>query len=197
MAPNTVIEEGNVYFFYRPKVEVHHVYGREDVQRMLMILAPYDHRLLREVVDSILQRLSNKIVIGKKHMPEYSELSLRKNWAFVSKVVSDPLELQDSLSTESHETKTLGTRVTEAPRPAGKGVYSITMHKTHAHLCYILEVPKQVGEVQDDLGIKREGNFIIQIKNPAKAAKGVGLGKDSAEFPEHLCKKFGNSRLLH
>lgn len=52
------LEKGNVYFFYRPKVEEEAPEGLEDVQRMYMILAPDGEERFRETV------------IGRKKLPE-------------------------------------------------------------------------------------------------------------------------------
>ena len=62
-----VLERGNIYFIYRPRVEKTSVSGLEDIQRFFMILSPHNneqHRL---------------IVIGRKKLPEIEDRHER-NW---------------------------------------------------------------------------------------------------------------------
>jgi hypothetical protein len=44
------------------------------------------------------------------------------------------------------------------------GVYSIVDQGRHTHLAYELEVPEELGEVQKQFCILKEGNYIISIK---------------------------------
>src|SRR5512138_1134274 len=53
-----VLERGDVFFFYRPRVERHAPRGEDDVQRFLVVLAPEGRRLLRVVA------------VGRKRMPD-------------------------------------------------------------------------------------------------------------------------------
>jgi hypothetical protein len=52
------LEQGDIFFFYRPKVDVQHVDERTGVQRFFMLLAPEDRRAYRP------------FVIGRKKLPE-------------------------------------------------------------------------------------------------------------------------------
>ena len=38
----TYVEKGDIYFFYRPKVDTEKVQGLDDVQRMHLVLVPDD-----------------------------------------------------------------------------------------------------------------------------------------------------------
>ena len=60
-AQSTLLEQGDIFFFYRPKVRSEKVESIEkDVRRFFMVLAP-------ESKNKILYRL---LVIGKKSLPE-------------------------------------------------------------------------------------------------------------------------------
>lgn len=67
-----VLERGNIYFAYRPRVQEASAAGSEDAQRFFVVLIPHGkkrHRL---------------IVIGRKKLPEINRHE--KNWGFVQKV---------------------------------------------------------------------------------------------------------------
>ena len=54
------VEKGDIYFFYRPKVNTPRVENIEDVQRLYLVLAPDDKDTAR------------LFLVGKKRMPEIS-----------------------------------------------------------------------------------------------------------------------------
>src|SRR5437870_10535882 len=106
-----VLERGNIYFIYRPRVEETSAAGLEDVQRFFLVLSPHGndrHRLL---------------VIGRKKLPDIDD-QRDKNWGFVQKVARDPHDVEDELDRASYETKTRGERHLAPARPAGEGVYA-------------------------------------------------------------------------
>src|SRR6188472_2055970 len=49
----------------------------------------------------------------------------------------------------------------DAARPVGEGKYAIVKHQNHAELAYILEMPKEPGEAQRELGIEKEASYIV------------------------------------
>ena len=72
-----ILEQGNIYFFYRPKVDEPSVEGLEDVERFYMVLEPKQK-------DEHLYRL---IIIGHKKMPEIKPHGGgNRYWGFVDKV---------------------------------------------------------------------------------------------------------------
>jgi hypothetical protein len=80
-----VLERGDIYFAYRPKVEAQVARGFEDVARLYMILSPH------------VKRSHRLIIIGEKHLPAVSGGGDRKSWGFVEKVASRPEEVEDEL----------------------------------------------------------------------------------------------------
>jgi len=184
-AATHVLEGGDIYFAYRPKVEAQVARGFEDVAHLYMILSP---RLKR-------YRL---IIIGEKHLPAVSGGGDRKSWGFVEKVASRPEEVEDELDPEVYDTKTRCERQLPAARPAGEGIYAIVRHSGHTHLAYALELPAEPGEVQQALNIVKEGSYIIVVKNPeALSPPGVGLDDSCrARFPEALQERFAGRRFI-
>ena len=50
--------------------------------------------------------------------------------------------------------------------PSGEGVYAITSTGQATHLSYILTVPSEVSEVQQELGLRQRASFVVSVKNP-------------------------------
>jgi hypothetical protein len=181
-----VIERGDVYFFYRPRVERHSPHGEEDVQRFLVVLAPEERRLFRLVT------------IGRKHLPPASGARRERNWGFVVKVAGDPDDVELELRGYRYATKTRGDREQPSARPAGEGRYAIARHGDHTHLAYVLGRPAEPGDVQRELGIEARASFIVAVKNPwwpTPASAGAGLPPHAeAAYPEPLQMAFGERR---
>jgi len=186
---SSILEKGHIYFFYRPKVELTEVHSFEDVQRLYLVLVPL-HEGSR---DTTTKRI---LVITRKMLPETDEKSRKEHknkfWAFVEKASTNIDDIDSALDAEEYHTKTRGDRVVAAARPIAEGYYAIVKHEQgHTHLAYVLELPKELGEVQKAFHIHEEGSFIISVKNPKREAKGFfrGLAK-KAVFPDHLQKLF-------
>jgi hypothetical protein len=182
-----VIEEGDVYFLYRPRVvgaeEEVEPESVEDIQRFFMVLSPHGKRMYRLVV------------LGRKRLPDMLHGG-EKYWAFVDRVERDPTALRDDLEGGTYRTKTRGTREVPPARAAGEGVYGIVRHDGHAHFAYVLELPKHPREVQDELNINDEASYVISVKNPGKPSpKRAGLrAGQKAALPKSLMEKFRNRR---
>lgn len=192
-----VLERGNIYFFYRPRVESpeehdRHVEagepdaeGLEDIQRFYMVLSPHGKKRYR------------LFLIGQKKLPEVRNGG-QKYWAFVDKVSKAATGVEDELDSFTYPTKTRGKRYLPAARPAGEGVYAIARHDDHTHLAYALELPEKPGAVQRELNIEDEASYVFSIKNPEKPSPpGAGLGKDrQAEYPKRLKERFRDRRFI-
>ena len=180
-----ILERGNIYFCYRPKVEHESVEKLKDVQQFYFVLAPHGKQSYR------------LIVIGKKRLPEV-EGSSNNNWCYVETVTDDAKEIEQGLRKETYQTKTLGERVQPAARPVGEGIYEIVRHRGHTNLIYALELPEDLGEAQKSLGIKEEASYIITIKNPqGSSPQGTGLpAEEKADLPEHLQNLFEERRFV-
>ena len=60
-AQSTLLEQGDIFFFYRPEVRSEKVESIEDVRRFFMVLAPESKNK---------KDLYRLLVIGKKSLPE-------------------------------------------------------------------------------------------------------------------------------
>src|SRR5207253_768112 len=142
MAEVKLLEQGELCFLYTPRVRARpdlpfeadeRVAGPRDVQRLHVVLSPRDRSVYR------------RLLVGRKRMPEPKR---QRFWAEIERVCETADEVCEDLGRFEYETKTRGPRVQPPARPAGKGVYALAQHGTHAHLAYRLESPRRQGEVQ-------------------------------------------------
>lgn len=177
-----ILEEGDIFFLYRPKVEEHEPGGMDDVQRFYMVLRPRGGKH------------SRLIVVGDKKLPDVD--SHERFFGFVDMVTDDSAKIEKALREEHYGTKTRGERAQPAARPAGEGVYAFIQPGRDMHLVYALELPEKVGKVQRGLGIGEQAAYVVSIKNPEKGSPpGVGLGEEQeADYPEHLQNEFEGRR---
>lgn len=177
-----VLEQGEIFFFYRPRVGAEEADELRDVQRFFFVLEPDGGRLFRE------------IVVGRKRMPGPERHE--REWAFVATVASRPEDIREHLEPKTYETKTRGVRTEPPARPAGEGRYSIVRHEDHTHLAYALELPPEPGPVQHAFRIEKEASYVVAVRNPeAPAPRGAGLpGHRRADFPPDVLERFGGRR---
>ncbi|KAI9136486.1 hypothetical protein BKA69DRAFT_146866 [Paraphysoderma sedebokerense] len=186
-----LLEEGHIFFFYRPKVERHEAHDLSDVQRMYMALVPF-----KKGQTDTSESLVRLIVVAKKKLPETDQRA--RYWGFVLKVSEDIEQLAEYLKEETYETSTRGTRHLESCRPLGEGVYGIVKHQDHTHLAYVLEIPHEPGEVQKAFNVRKEGSFILSVKNPQTSnPMYAGLGPEKkAHYPEQMEQLFAGRRFI-
>jgi hypothetical protein len=177
-----MLETGDLFFCYRPRVDVDHVRGPEDVARLYVMLKPEGRAVFR------------RVIVGRKRLPDVG--AHERTWGFVDLVTSRPEELEDELDPATYETRTRGIRVVPPARPAGEAVYAIAEHEGHTHLAHVLELPEKPGPVQDGLGIRAAASMIVTVRNPegeAPPAAGLPPGR-RARYPEELQRRFGGRR---
>jgi hypothetical protein len=182
-----VLERGHIYFAYRPRVDAQGAHGLADVQRLSMILSPQGKDAYR------------LLIVGAKSLPAPTGQEDRTAWAFVEKVSSRPEDVEVELDPKTYLTTTRGERHRPAARPAGEGVYAIVRHRSHTHFVYVLELPREPGEVQRALSIAREASDIVTVRNPrAEAPPGTGLDEARrARFPRTLQQRFRGRRFIN
>src|SRR5919206_796673 len=191
-----ILEQGDIYFFYRPKKGAEEVKGIEDVRRFFMVTAPEEE----EENNNKRSRLYRLFIIGKKSLPEVRKTEARASeryWARVGGIFKEPDELTKELLSDEF-------RKGDAARPVGEGKYAIVKHhQNHTELAYILEMPKQPGEAQEELGIEKEASYIVSVINPKKSAASAvpegGSYPSTEEIPmysEEILKEFNDSDIF-
>lgn len=188
---STIIEQGDIFFFYRPKVDTEEVKGIKDVQRFYMVVSPEDNNKYR------------LFLIGQKQLPEIvggKSTSEEKNWALNILTTNNPNDIQKELMPAEYTTETRGKRRLPAAAPAGEGKYTIVKHDNHTELAYILELPEVPGPTQREFEIKKEASYIISVKNPDVKVPGFAAFSSEdkkPEYPKHLKEKFADKRWIN
>ena len=179
-----VLEDGDIYFLYRPRVAEDEVESLDQVQRLLVVLHPWSRQWLR------------LLVVGRKRLPDVQEHM--RFWWFVFKVVRRPEELREALDRRAYQTKTRGQRTQRPARPAGEGAYVIARHDDHTHLAYALEQPRSPGRAQRDLNIEPQASYVVSVKNP-HVPPPPGAGRPAVgdpDLPRDLLERFGTRRFI-
>jgi len=183
-----ILEHGDIFFFYRPKIGIQEVKDIENVQRFYMVTSP----------DS--KKVHRVFLIGQKQLPEISEgesSSEERNWALNVLTTSDVENIRKEFLPAEYETETRGPRRMSGAVPAGEGKYSIVEHEGHSELAYMLELPVIPGPTQREFQIKKEASYIISIKNPDIQVRGYNAFLDrKPAYPKTLKEKFGDRRWI-
>src|SRR5918999_1070431 len=190
-----IIEQGDIFFFYRPKVDTEEVKDIKDVQRFYMVTAPEEEE--EEEKKNDIYRL---FLIAQKQLPEIIEgksTSEEKNWALNILTTSNPDDIHKELLPAEYTTETRGKRRLAAAAPAGEGKYAIVKHYNHTELAYILELPEIPGPTQREFEIKKEASYIITLKNPDVKVPGFAAAEKNPEYPKNLKEKFGDRRWIN
>jgi hypothetical protein len=188
-----ILEYGDIYFFYRPKVGSQEVKSIDDVRRFFMVTAPEETTTTtnrsdeKEKTHSKYYRL---FVIGKKSLPEIRKSEARSSerfWARVGGIFERPEDLTKELLSDEF-------RKGDLARPVGEGKYAIVKHQDHSELAYILELPAEPGEAQRELGIEKEASYIVTVINPIKPVpEGYPSADQSPQYPESVQQEFNEN----
>jgi uroporphyrinogen-III synthase len=131
------------------------------------------------IEDSKTNRL---IALPKKVFPKSPR---DKFMAFVEKANTSMQELKEEFFQASeYSTQTVGTRHVHPINTIGEGVYAITRGKNSTHLVYMLTIPSELGEVQEELGLESQGSFAISVKNPTRKGPANASLPQGPEFPK-------------
>jgi hypothetical protein len=187
-APSNVIEKGIIYFLTRGRVGIEAPDSVQDLQRTYFVLRPIPiGAKIGEgaVEDSKANRL---FALPKKVLPKSGN---DRFMAFVEKSQVSMKELKDEVfKATEYETKTLGTRVTPHISPIGEGVYAITQTGRNSHLVYMLTIPEKPEEVQEALGLREKGSFILSLKNPNSKGPAYASLPEKPDFPQDIMDDF-------
>ncbi|KAL8855341.1 MAG: hypothetical protein Q9178_008013 [Gyalolechia marmorata] len=185
--PSSILEKGIIYFFFRGRVGINKPSDVNDIARSYIILRPLPHGA--KLGDGPISDAGHNrmLALPKKVLPVSPK---DRFMTFVEKTNVTMEEIKNSLSASDYMTKTAGSRHTPATAPIGEGVYAITSTGRETHLAYILTIPSEVSEVQDDVGLRQRDSFVTSTKNPETAAPaGASLPK-GAEYPKEILDEF-------
>ena len=181
--PKRIVEKGDIFLFYRPRIDVEAPGALEDVQRFYVALRPSRKRPRIRL-----------LTIGRKRLPDVR--SHERSWGFVELVTGSPRIVGRVLGEESYQTKTRGLRNLPAARPSGEGAYAFVRIGHALFLAYELELPQRPEAMQRSLNITRRASFALSIKNPqASTPPDVGLREEQeADYPAELLREFRGRR---
>ena len=193
-----IIEQGDIFFFYRPKLDTEEVKDIGDVQRFYMVTHAEErnensnnNKNMKKKNDDIYRLF----LIGQKQLPEIIEgksTSEEKNWELNILTTSNPDDIHKELLPAEYTTETRGKRRLAAAAPAGEGKYTIVKHDNHTELA----LPEMPGPTQREFEIKKEASYIISVKNPNVKVPGLITSEKKPEYPKHLQEKFGDRRWI-
>jgi hypothetical protein len=170
-------------------VEETEVHGPDDVQKLYVVLSPGAD--VRHDTESATHK-KRVIIIGNKRLPVIKNSGRRAmTWGFVNTVSHDIKDIHKALDPETYTTQTRGERHLAGCRPCGEGVYAIYDYPRHTHLAYVLELPQQLGKVQEFFHIESEGSYLISAKNPdIISERGLSASTERAKLPSDLERCF-------
>lgn len=147
-----------------------------------------------KLTDGAVQELKNLrlLALPKKVWPKGSQ---DKFMSFVEQAGTTMADLKDNFfSGSEYSTKTTGTNHTPNVTLVGEGVYAFTNTgggRGASHLAYMLTVPSELGEVQQDIGIKEKGSFVISLKNPESSGPANAQLPQGPAWPSEFIEEFG------
>ncbi|KAL6707841.1 hypothetical protein ACN47E_003741 [Coniothyrium glycines] len=187
--PSNIVEKGVIYFFTRNRVGIEDADSVGDLQRTFFVLRPMP--VGAKLGDGALpdQKNNRLLALPKKAFPKsHSDRFM----AFVEKANVTIADLKESFfAANEYETKTQGTRRIDPVTPIAEGVYAITRTEDRTtHLVYSTTIPSDIGEVQEDLGIKSQGSFIISVKNPERSGPASASLPQKPDFSKEIIDEF-------
>jgi hypothetical protein len=151
-----ILERGNIYYFYRPKIDAE---TPRDVQRFYMVLKG--------------PRLYRVFVIGAKKLPETvnGRPPRGRRWAYITAVSDDSAAIEEILKGGEYETETRGRRHLPPSATVGEGRYALVSRVGHSELVHRLKLDKPK-PLEDQFGLTSDESFILAVKNPDIYAPG-------------------------
>jgi hypothetical protein len=180
--PSNILEKGIIYFFFRPRVNVAAPHSINDIARSFSVLRPTPRsaQLERGLVGS--DGNCRLLILPKKKFPTSSR---ERDMGFVEKAGVSVKTLQETvLLGVSYQTQTRGERTRFEARPYAEGVYAIVSTSRTSHLVYIITIPSDIGNIQQDFGLHSRGSFILRSKNPKYPGPPFAQLPKSPEYPE-------------
>ncbi|HET7433982.1 MAG TPA: hypothetical protein VFN10_04625 [Thermoanaerobaculia bacterium] len=157
--PVTILEEGTISFYYRPRVETQQPEELGDVQRILAVLTPADESRFR------------LLAMGRKQLPTRGRRE--RFWGFVDAVLHDHRDMDALLAAHTYNTKTRGLRHLPAAKLVAIGSYTLTSHDDHSHLEYTLHENVWRDPVVREIAIESSASWIVSVANPDPTAWGL------------------------
>lgn len=179
--PSSILEKGIIYFFFRGRVGINEPSNVSDIARSYIILRPLPHGA--KLGEGPIGDVGNNRILAlpKKVLPKSPK---DRFMTFVERANTSMDDIKERLSSSDYMTKTVGERHTPAAAPIGEGVYAITQTGRDTHLAYILTIPSELSEVQQDIGLRQRGSYITSAKNPQSSGPANANLPQGADYPQ-------------
>ena len=179
--PSNILEKGIIYFFFRGRVGTNEPADVSDVARSYIVLRPLPHGA--KLGDGPIGDAGNNrmLALPKKVLPASPK---DRFMTFVEKSNASMDDIKIQLSSSDYSTKTTGVRHTPAAAPIGEGIYAITQTGRETHLAYILTIPSELGEIQQQMGLRERSSYITSAKNPQSSGPANANLPQGAEYPQ-------------
>lgn len=178
------IESGDIYFFYRSRIEVAEPSSLDDIQTFQLVM----------IADGAPR--GRMITVGKKRLPEiFPEESdpSEREWMIIG-AVAQATEIGEMLHPFHYQTTTRGERRVGEALPVAEARYAIVMKDGSSFLTYRLHRPRDPGSVQEEFGIRASAGYVIAIRNPELEVPGFPRARP--EYPQELVNKFADERWI-
>ncbi|KAK4691793.1 hypothetical protein P7C71_g5284, partial [Lecanoromycetidae sp. Uapishka_2] len=185
--PSSILEKGIIYFFFRGRVGINEPSDVSDIARSYIILRPIPHGA--KLAEGPIGDTKNvrMLSLPKKVLPTSPK---DRFMVFVEKADASMDDVKNQLSSSDYATKTAGARHTPSAAPIGEGVYAITKTGRETHLAYILTLPSELSEVQQEVGLRQRGSYITSAKNPKSASPANASLPQGPEYPQEIIDEF-------
>ncbi|KAF4624743.1 hypothetical protein G7Y89_g13427 [Cudoniella acicularis] len=190
---SSILEKGIIYFFFRGRVGIEDPQSLEDVARSYIVLRPLP--IGAKIGEGPMQDdgRARLLALPKKMLPK----SRRDRFlTFVEKSGVSIKDIREQFASSEYATKTSGTSNTPAATPSAEGIYAIISTGRESHLAYHVTIPKEIGEVQKELGINKKGSFVVSAKNPEASGPANSTLGNPAKYLEEIQKKFCGLRWM-
>src|SRR5215467_2842596 len=104
---DSTLEHGDLFFFYRPKIDSTEVEELEDVGRFYMVTSPEQNQKASK------KHIHRLFLLGQKRLPEIVEgksTPRERNWALNILSTSNPEDIHKELMPAEYDTETRGKR---------------------------------------------------------------------------------------
>ncbi|MGH2461115.1 MAG: hypothetical protein ACRDIY_19835 [Chloroflexota bacterium] len=157
----TVLESGNLAFFYRPCPGVAHPRSSDQIEHVSVAMFPDDQIHHQNRLLTLAQGYFPPVIVGQD-LPE------ERGRGYIPSVSHDPLAVIAALidlGQSSVESST--ARAQSCVRAAGDGRYLLLHQTDRTYLAYVLRQPAPLGPAQQTLMLDAEASFEVRIVEPA------------------------------
>ncbi|KAK9465988.1 hypothetical protein V1512DRAFT_253911 [Lipomyces arxii] len=189
--PTQMLEEGILYFFFRPKVDVDEASSFNDVQKFYIVMRPLPSTEANSLRDAPTDNF-RMMVVPKKMLPTSGGRVI----SLVTRVHSSNKDITEQLEAETYMTKTLGDRKLGSARPIAEGVYTLTQEGKSHYLTYTLTVPVEETDIDKEFGVFRESRYLVSARNPKYPGTGNMRISKSPEYSKAIMNEFHEYRWI-